>query len=294
MLVPLLRPKFANIDTVLKSQSFSNGKESVSFYHAKLNSSGFRSDEFKKLHEQTHILFAGCSETFGEGGELDDSWAYKTYLDLSSHIASSGYFNIGFPGKGYQDIINLCIQYSNTYSKPDYIMIAFPSLLRKKSWVEKENLRPENGLEEINFEPGYYILMPQKNKQGNSDGGYRLSGPGFWHKDGYSISETRSDFLNFYLSIKLFEEVCKAKDIKLLWTLLDTNDNFSLSKIKNHFKNSFVDPFDTSDVINLIAEDSSYTFEKNDGHLGTAQHKIVSDNFLKAFKDKGWDIDAKK
>jgi hypothetical protein len=239
-------------------------------------------------------LFAGCSETFGEGGELKDSWAHKTYSELSNDIGSSGYFNIGYPGKGYQDIINLCIQYLNTQSKPDYIMIAFPSLLRKMGWVEKENLSPENGLEEINFVPGYYMLMPQKNKQGNSGGRYRLSGPGFWHNDGYSISETRSDFLNFYLSIKLFEELCKAKDINLLWTVLDTSDKFTLDKIKNHFKYSFVDCLDMSDVVNLIAEDSSYTFEKDDGHLGTAQHKIISDNFLKVFKDRGWGKDAKK
>lgn len=294
MFAPLSRPKFANMDSVLKSHSFSNGKESVALYHAKLNSSGFRSDEFKKIHDQPHILFAGCSETFGEGGELKDSWAHKTYSEISNDIGSSGYFNIGYPGKGYQDIINLCIQYCNTQSKPDYIMIAFPSLLRKMGWVERENLSPENGLEEINFVPGYYMLMPQKNKQGNSDGRYRLSGPGFWHNDGYSISETRSDFLNFYLSIKLFEELCKAKDIKLLWTVLDTSDKFTLDKIKNHFKYSFVDCLDMSDVVNLIAEDSSYTFEKDDGHLGTAQHKIISDNFLKVFKDRGWGKDAKK
>lgn len=32
-----------------------------------LNSSGQRCDEFKKTHEGKHILFAGCSITFGEG-----------------------------------------------------------------------------------------------------------------------------------------------------------------------------------------------------------------------------------
>jgi hypothetical protein len=294
MFASLSRPAFANIDSMQKSRTFSKGKELNASYHAKLNSFGFRSDEFKKMHDQPHILFAGCSETFGEGGELEDSWAYKTYLDLSGSIGSSGYFNIGFPGKGYQDIINLCMQYWNTHAKPDYIMIAFPSLLRKKSWVEKEDLSTENNLEEINFKSGYYMLMPQRDKGETLSGRYRLTGSGFWHKNTYSVSKVRSDLIDFCLAVKLFEELCKEKKIKFLWTLLDTNDDFTLNELKNNFKHTFVDRFNRSDVVNLIAENPSYTLEKSDGHLGTGYHQIISNNFLKVFKDKGWDKDAKK
>lgn len=46
-----------------------------------LNSDNFRSDEFIKKHKNKHILFAGCSNTFGEGVEYEKTWAYRLYKE---------------------------------------------------------------------------------------------------------------------------------------------------------------------------------------------------------------------
>ena len=47
------------------------------------NSNFFRCDEFTDSHkEKYHVVFGGCSETEGIGGNLNESWAYKLYLKL--------------------------------------------------------------------------------------------------------------------------------------------------------------------------------------------------------------------
>ena len=61
-----------------------------------LNSDNFRSDEFIKKHKNKHILFAGCSNTFGEGVEYEKTWAYRLYKEISKErlikVENSHYF----------------------------------------------------------------------------------------------------------------------------------------------------------------------------------------------------------
>lgn len=56
-----------------------NQDDTVRYY---FNSLGFRSDEFIKNHNGKHILFAGCSETEGTGGNLESNWPYMVYSEL--------------------------------------------------------------------------------------------------------------------------------------------------------------------------------------------------------------------
>ena len=63
---------------------------SVNYYY---NTESFRCDEFKKDHDGLHILFAGCSETEGIGGNVEDAW--PTMLLNKMKSKNSGFFNIG-------------------------------------------------------------------------------------------------------------------------------------------------------------------------------------------------------
>lgn len=92
----------------------------------KTNSYGYRCDSFTKEHDGTHILFAGCSVTFGEGLPENFLWAKKLYNKISETTKTSGYFNIGRPGSSITDIVGLVKAYQNRYGTPDYIFILFP------------------------------------------------------------------------------------------------------------------------------------------------------------------------
>ena len=50
-----------------------------SFVDLTLNSKNFRCEEFESNHEGEHLLFSGCSTTFGIGLEEDEVWSKKLY-----------------------------------------------------------------------------------------------------------------------------------------------------------------------------------------------------------------------
>lgn len=92
----------------------------------KLNSSGLRSDEFTEVHDGKHILFAGCSITFGDGMPLDYIWPKIVYNEIAKTEKVSGYFNVGRPGASNIWIIMQIFKYIELYGMPDVIFINLP------------------------------------------------------------------------------------------------------------------------------------------------------------------------
>ena len=56
-------------------------KEDGSEY--KINSHGYRCDEFTTNHKGKHVLFSGCSNTYGVGLKKEEVWAYKVYNKIN-------------------------------------------------------------------------------------------------------------------------------------------------------------------------------------------------------------------
>lgn len=104
----------------------------------KVNSQGLRSDEFTIKHDsKLHVLFAGCSNTFGDGMLLEESYAYKTYKRLSEQAALSGFFNIGIPGGDPFEIFNQISKYIFSFGIPDILFINFPDKPRNPTFLKK-------------------------------------------------------------------------------------------------------------------------------------------------------------
>lgn len=101
--------------------------ESVSIVE---NSDGFRCDNFTKHPSGKHLLFAGCSVTFGSGLEKEESWPWLVYEEISKNEKVSGYFNIARPGISISVIVSWIFKYINTYGNPDAIFINLPNLAR--------------------------------------------------------------------------------------------------------------------------------------------------------------------
>lgn len=94
------------------------------------NSLGYRCDEFTTDHDGKHVLFAGCSVTWGDGLYEDEVWAKKVYDKLSQQEKYSGYFNLSFPGLGIIQIIYMVIEYIKRFGKPDHLIINLPQIYR--------------------------------------------------------------------------------------------------------------------------------------------------------------------
>jgi hypothetical protein len=105
-----------------------------------INSHGLRCDELSDTHDGKHIVFAGCSVTFGEGLPLEHTWAYKTYKKISENEKVSGYYNIAQSGSSSNWIIIQAMKYVRDYGAPDVLFINFPEATRELGYVENQEL----------------------------------------------------------------------------------------------------------------------------------------------------------
>lgn len=97
------------------------------------NDFGQRCDDFKKDHgDKLHVLYAGCSFTYGEGVPIDLSWSGIVHEYINSYIAdTSGYFNVGKGGLNFKRIQNQIMGYIKYSGKPDIIFINLPEIGRE-------------------------------------------------------------------------------------------------------------------------------------------------------------------
>ncbi len=97
-----------------------------------INSYGFRCEEFveKDKHDGMHLLFAGCSVTWGDATKGDEVWAKVVYDRISAVHKTSGYFNIGFPGMSIIQEIFWIMKYCKKFGNPDVIFFLMPDVGR--------------------------------------------------------------------------------------------------------------------------------------------------------------------
>jgi hypothetical protein len=104
----------------------------------KINSLGFRSDEFTDSHDGLHVIFSGDSNTFGEGLERSEMWSSLVLEELSKTNKVSGYFNLGSPGTSIMTSVMNIFKYMNAYGKPNLIFINLTELSRFYDYVHDE------------------------------------------------------------------------------------------------------------------------------------------------------------
>jgi len=110
-----------------------------------LNSDNFRSDEFVKEHQLDHILFAGCSNTFGAGVEYKKTWSYKLYKTIKKDINIDGYYNLGLCGGSIFEILININKYIQSHGFPKIIFILLPEIERDAIYFKE----PEKSLTPI-------------------------------------------------------------------------------------------------------------------------------------------------
>ena len=218
------------------------------------NDEYFRCDNFTKEHKDTHVLFAGCSETEGVGGNLNACWAYMTYKELEKTNKMSGYFSIAKSGFGWQKIITNTMVYIKKYGAPNYLFILLPDNNRNFNWYEEKNCW------------------------------------GYMQKWDLDFVNHQRNLIDLILSWRLFLEFCKLQNIKVIWTTWGNDveyyekanlDNFV--KINDQaFKNS----------INALTSNEMKRTDlnrKRDNHSGFAMHKTWSYAFLEEIKRKNYE-----
>jgi hypothetical protein len=221
------------------------------------NSSAFRCEEFTREHEGKHILFTGCSVTFGVGLELKEIWAHKLYSKISKKEKVSGYYNLGVPGTGLFFIVSNLFKYFNNYGNPDVIFLNLPDLLRFYNVQDFD--------EEMERPYVFKDLVDILSKK-------------VYHDQNWESEQGGSFFatwVNCYDYLIMLESYCKTNNIKLFIFTYAASTNETLSKLDLQ---SFYD-IDPTKIIDMLIEyaadnkiDKYFLTARDGAHEGHGLH----------------------
>jgi hypothetical protein len=203
--------------------------------HDCINSMGFRSDEFISKHNKKHILFMGCSFTWGSGLNLNQTWSYKLYKKISIDTECSGYFNLSSGGTSFNfQLLNL-FKYISLYGNPDMLFINVTSLLRfygydfkSKTIIDATYKDKYLPIFRINMYQNY--LMLEKYCKQNNIKLISFS----WDEETEKFLKSFDTFY-FMNQIEIYENIIKKASIKKI----ENNSNMIIAKDNLHYGEAF-------------------------------------------------------
>lgn len=237
----------------------------------KYNSDFFRCDEFTNIHNSKyHVVFGGCSETEGVGGNLNETWAYKLYLELKNKYDLDGYYSLGKSGNGWSKIALSLINYSEKYGTPTHFFVMLPNIGRNYYW-DKENNKWDYLQKYVN--EGWEIGPHKKENLFDAD-------------------EHKRQFIEFTIGWKIFNSYCKSNNIKILYSTWDYRENNNLN-VYDHQSNIFIESNANDGLIKFI--ESKYPdmnvpknlLRKRDNHQGDIVHEYWKNIFIKEIEKRG-------
>jgi hypothetical protein len=125
-----------------------------------LNSYNYRCDEFKNNHTGLHILFSGCSVTYGEALLKEEVWSKKLYNKISNDKEVSGYYNLAIRGFSTYEIVINVFKYINKFGKPDFIFLNIPTDSRFYSYDSSNKYFTYANLDTDSDNKDLYHTMP--------------------------------------------------------------------------------------------------------------------------------------
>ena len=233
------------------------------------NSDFFRCDNFTTVHkEKYHVVFGGCSETEGVGGNLNELWAYNLYLELKQKYDIGGYYSLARSGNGWHKIALSLMTYVEKYGKPTHFFVMLPNIGRNFYW-DKENKRWKYSQKYV----------------------HRGSRHPHAEEDLFDLDEHKRQYMEFAVGWKMLIAYCKSNNIKILYSTWWYDENNNLARF-DHQSKVFM-PLGKKDafqfIFNLYPEMDvpKKLLEKRDGHSGSIIHEYWKTAFLKEIEQRG-------
>lgn len=172
----------------------------------KLNNYGHRSSNFNKLDStKINILFAGCSETFGEGLPEKHSWPHYVINEIKKEIHNLGPDQIlSFPGGSLSKIVRNIFKYVEMFGAPNFIIVYLPDIFRADKYDELKKIWSTETV--YDFEKG-------KIKERFKD---------------INMNELLKSYMDIYNLLRIF---CKANNITLMSSSWNNGVNIAMSRI---------------------------------------------------------------
>lgn len=216
-----------------------------------MNSHGHRCDEFSKIHDGSHVLFTGCSNTFGEGLPYLKNWSGRLYEKMSKEEKLSGYYNISYLGGSIFMIIDNIYKYVDMFGAPKYLFCHFPETKRYIKYTESGSY-----INYVNYD--FNSLDMQKIMDG-------------------------------YLAIRSLEKYCEAKNINLFWNTWYPPESKKLLEIKSLKRFVYCDWANIFAMAKLSHEEKNckyYSKARDNVHPGYQYSDGVANIFYERFKNE--------
>jgi hypothetical protein len=94
----------------------------------KYNNLGHRCKNADEIDLDNYILFAGCSHTFGEGLNVEQTYPYITAKNLDCD-----YYNLGIPASGIDVLFYNVMMWLSLHKKPKLLVLQYPDHTRFSS-----------------------------------------------------------------------------------------------------------------------------------------------------------------
>jgi hypothetical protein len=240
-------------DSILFEQYIQQDKE--------INKNFYRCDNFKKEHNGKHILFSGCSVTYGTGLLLEEVWSKLLYEKIKSKSDCSGFFNLAIPGSSIPNQIIEIFKYCKEYGNPDYIFFNMPDKFRfysisKTTHDIVDSLYGSESLELVQLISYQYYFMLDQYCRSNNIKLYSFT----WSYPNTFFPNDKTKWKD-----KRYTE----NKFKLFNTYYDISQDDLFAYIVKYKKDN--------------KNDKYYELARDDDHFGTAYHQYWSDFFYKLY-----------
>jgi hypothetical protein len=240
------------------------------------NSDFFRSDDFTDVHnEKYHVLFGGCSETEGVGGNLNELWAYNLYSELKEKYDIGGYYSLARSGNGWHKIALSLMTYVEKYGKPTHFFVLLPNIGRNFYWNEQRS--------------GWEYLQKYIDRETHRP--IKIGMNSFAKENLIGIDEYRKQYIEFAVGWKMLVSYCNSHSIKILYSTWLYDENDSHEKITAISKNFM--PMNGKDLSEYISKEypsmsvPKEVLRKRDDHNGSVIHKYWTSSFMKEIERRG-------
>jgi hypothetical protein len=178
------------------------------------NSYGHRSDEFQRLDkDKVNILFAGCSQTFGLGLPVEETWPsilYKWMKENHSDIDFGPYQALSFTGGSIEKIVQNIFKYCHLFGNPNIIYFLAPDIDRQIGYGLLE-YPGAKAINDVNFIDHVNMRTVTKEELGSG----KVE----------QVMSAEASILRSVSTLRMLEIFCISNNIELIWNTWGPEDD---------------------------------------------------------------------